>query len=64
MDVVVAVAQSHDLSVVADGSDLEGGRELCAADHPAVVSSHEQSLGQSVEDRVVAKLCALGGTPR
>lgn len=60
VDVVLTMAERHDLSFVALGGDLQTVGEACLVDHPTVVSAHDDAAGQTIEDIVVGKLGALG----
>ena len=57
--VVLTVAQRHDHAVVGQCGNFKARWYGVAVYHPTVVTPHLYAVGQSVEYRVVAELCAF-----
>lgn len=59
VDVVVAVAECHDLAFVALGGHFKAWGEVVVADYPGVVSTHGETWGDMVEDIVAGEVGAF-----
>ena len=53
VDIIVTVAEGHDLSFGTFGGDLEAFREVLARDYPGVVATHREFVWKSREERFV-----------